>query len=37
VRPTADALGPWMGYFVFCLWWIAILTIGAVVLQRRDA
>lgn len=37
VGPTANALGPWTGYLVFTIWWLAILVIAAVLLQRRDA
>lgn len=34
--PT-DLLTAWQGFGVFCLWTLALLTIAAVLLQRRDA
>ncbi|HVX29552.1 MAG TPA: hypothetical protein VHA53_03650 [Nitrolancea sp.] len=37
VVPTADSLGPWTGYLVFTLWWLVILGIAALLMQRRDA
>ena len=37
VRAQPDAAAPWAGYLVFCLWGLAVLAIGAVLLQRRDA
>ena len=37
VRHAPDAAGPWAGYLVFCLWAVAILVVGAVLLERRDA
>jgi ABC-type transport system involved in multi-copper enzyme maturation permease subunit len=37
VRAQPDAAGPWSGYLVFCLWALAVLAVGAVLLQRRDA
>ncbi len=37
VRPDAGAPEPWAGFVVFCLWGLAVLVIGAVLLQRRDA
>lgn len=32
-----DQLGPWTGYLVFTLWWVAILAIAAILMHRRDA
>ena len=37
VRAQPDAAGPGAGYLVFCLWAVAILVIGAILLKRRDA
>lgn len=37
VRPSPDALGPWTGYLVFTLWWVAIFAVGALRAVRRDA
>ncbi len=37
VRPDAGAPEPWAGFLAFCLWGLAVLVIGAVLLQRRDA
>ena len=37
VRPEAGAPEPWAGFLVFCLWGVAVLIVGAVLLQRRDA
>ncbi len=34
---TDDLLTPWQGFGVFCLWTVAVLALGAWVLQRRDA
>jgi hypothetical protein len=35
--PEAHTLGPWTGFLVLVLWVALALTIGAVLLQRRDA
>jgi hypothetical protein len=32
-----NPLGPWTGYLVFTLWWVAILAVAAVLMHRRDA
>ena len=37
VREQPDAAGPWSGYVAFCLWALAILVVGAMLLKRRDA
>ena len=30
-------LSPWQGYGVFTLWWVVILVVGVLLVQRRDA
>lgn len=37
VHQSGNVLGPWTGYGVYCLWWVVILAVGAVLLSRRDA
>jgi hypothetical protein len=37
VVPVDGQLGPWTGYLVFTLWWVALLTIAAILMTRRDA
>jgi len=37
VRPEADALGPWTGFGVFCLYAAVALALGFVLINRRDA
>ncbi len=34
---SGDALGPWTGYLVFTLWWVALLAVAAALMRRRDA
>jgi ABC-2 type transport system permease protein len=34
---ASSSLSPWVGFGVFCLWAVAVLVAGAVMLQRRDA
>lgn len=33
---SPDRLGPWVGYLVFTLWWLALIGIGTYLLRRRD-
>ncbi len=35
--PQPEALSPWYGYLVFSIWWLAILLVGAWLMNRRDA
>ena len=37
VQPSSELLGPWQGFAVFCVWWIVLLAIAAVMFRRRDA
>jgi ABC-2 type transport system permease protein len=37
VRPEAHVLGPWAGFGVFCLYAVAALAAGFVLIGRRDA
>ncbi len=37
IKQGVDEAGPWTGYLVYCLWAIAILVLGALLLERRDA
>lgn len=38
VHQTSDnALGPWAGYLVFTVWWVALLALAAVFMTKRDA
>jgi hypothetical protein len=36
-QPTHDALGPWAGLGVLCLYGLAAITVATVLLNRRDA
>jgi hypothetical protein len=36
VMHDSSQLGPWTGYLIFTLWWVAPLAIAAVLLIRRD-
>ncbi|HEY1621842.1 MAG TPA: ABC transporter permease subunit [Streptosporangiaceae bacterium] len=36
-RGSGDLLGPWQGFGVLCLWVAVLMTIGIVLLKRRDA
>jgi ABC-type transport system involved in multi-copper enzyme maturation permease subunit len=36
-RASGDLLGPWQGFGVLCLWVAVLMTIGIVLLKRRDA
>jgi ABC-2 type transport system permease protein len=33
---SPDRLGPWAGYLVFTLWWLALVALGTYLLRRRD-
>lgn len=37
VQPEPGMLSTWTGFAVFCAWAVALLALGAAVLQRRDA
>lgn len=37
VHQSGNHLGPWMGLFIYCVWFLVPLAVGAVLLQRRDA
>ena len=36
VRATSDSLAPWHGLGMFCLYTVAVLVVGGVLLSRRD-
>ena len=37
VHQSGNYLSPWVGFGVYCLWWIVPLAFGAWLMQRRDA
>jgi ABC-2 type transport system permease protein len=37
VTPAPNLLDPWVGYAVFTVQWLVVLTAGAVLMHRRDA
>ena len=37
VHQNGNYLSPWVGFGVYCLWWIVPLAFGAWLVQRRDA
>jgi hypothetical protein len=37
IHQSGNYLTPWVGFGVYCLWWIVPLAIGAWLMERRDA
>ncbi|MGH8889942.1 MAG: ABC transporter permease, partial [Acidothermaceae bacterium] len=37
IHQSGNYLTPWIGFGVYCLWWIVPLAFGAWLMQRRDA
>jgi ABC-type transport system involved in multi-copper enzyme maturation permease subunit len=37
IHQRDNHLGPWVGFGVYCAWWLVPLVFGAVLLRRRDA
>jgi hypothetical protein len=37
IHQSGNYLSPWVGFGVYCLWWMVPLAVGAWLMQRRDA
>jgi hypothetical protein len=37
IHQSGNYLSPWVGFGVYCLWWVVPLAFGAWLMQRRDA